>query len=43
MDFLKNKKVRKIYEKIFSNYEAVFSSFHARVMHTVKSGRAAEQ
>ena len=24
MDFLKNKKVRKIYEKIFSNYELVF-------------------
>ena len=27
VDFLKNKKVRKIYEKIFSNYELVFSSF----------------
>ena len=24
MDFLKNKKVRKIYEKIFSNCELVF-------------------
>ena len=27
VDFLKNKKVRKIYEKIFSNCELVFSSF----------------
>ena len=27
VDFLKNKKMRKIYEKIFSNYELVFSSF----------------
>lgn len=27
VDFLKNKKVRKIYEKIFSDYELVFSSF----------------
>ena len=27
VDFLINKKVRKIYEKIFSNYELVFSSF----------------
>lgn len=27
VDFLKNKKARKIYEKIFSNYELVFSSF----------------
>ena len=27
VDFLKNKKARKVYEKIFSNYETVFSSF----------------
>lgn len=27
VDFLKNKKVRKIYEKIFSNCELAFSSF----------------
>lgn len=27
VDFLKNKKMRKIYEKIFSNCELVFSSF----------------
>lgn len=28
VDFLKNKKVRKIYEKIFSNYELVCPAFY---------------
>ena len=34
VDFLKNKKVRKIYEKIFSNYEPVFPAsyiFYGRI------------
>lgn len=43
VDFLKNKKVRKIYEKIFSNCELAFSSFHARVTYAVKGDRAAER